>query len=258
MLPLAPESRSHAIESADCVGPAVPAGFGSAGTAGPTIGFSLGCDRVGQGGVEPPSPGYRPGALPLSDWPSRRVVSAMGSEGVEPPPRGLKGRRAAATPRPRVACSQDRAFSGEHGQPPPFPVGMAGLEPEISWSKAGGFPSLPHPGSDNSIGRPDSNRRLQGLPEQPVRESNPPRRLERAESWADRRTGRHSSGGRVGRVALESTSATLQAAAKPSQLPARRNQRRGPAVDGVTPGLGGRSDVRRPGVSNGADRRASP
>jgi hypothetical protein len=66
----------------------------------------------------------------------------------------------------------------------------------------------------------------------PVRESNPPRRLERAASCTDRRTGRVvcccSRGElcahrvrRVGREALESSSAVLQTAAKPSQLPAR-------------------------------------
>src|SRR4051812_37962952 len=55
---------------------------------------------VGSGGVEPPSPGYRPGALPLSYKPSCfRLL--MGPEGLEPPPSGLKVRRAAVTPRPR-------------------------------------------------------------------------------------------------------------------------------------------------------------
>jgi hypothetical protein len=54
--------------------------------------------------------------------------------------------------------------------------------------------------------------------EQPVWESNPPLRLERAVSWADRRTSRSRG---VGRGALESPSAGLQPAARPSQLPAR-------------------------------------
>src|SRR3954452_24447663 len=48
-----------------------------------------------------------------------------------------------------------------------------------------------------------------------MRESNPPLRLERAVSLADRRTSH-----RVGRGALESPSAGLQPAARLSQLPA--------------------------------------
>jgi hypothetical protein len=51
-----------------------------------------------------------------------------------------------------------------------------------------------------------------------VWESNPPLRLERAVSLADRRTS-HFPG--VGRGALESPSAGLQPAARPSQLPTR-------------------------------------
>jgi hypothetical protein len=60
-------------------------------------------------------------------------------------------------------------------------------------------PGLPRPGHSS---------------EQPVWESNPPLRLERAVSSADRRTSH-----RVGRGALESPSAGLQPAAGPSQLP---------------------------------------
>lgn len=55
--------------------------------------------RVGPGGVEPPPPGYQPSVLPLNHGP--RSCCPMGPEGFEPPPTGLKGRRAAATPRPR-------------------------------------------------------------------------------------------------------------------------------------------------------------
>ena len=62
-------------------------------------------------------------------------------------------------------------------------------------------------------------------------ESNPPPRLERAESLADRRT---SQLPRVGRGALESPSAGFQPAAGPSQLPA--HQTKWPGVF-VTPGL---------------------
>jgi hypothetical protein len=73
----------------------------------------------------------------------------------------------------------------------------------------------------------------------PVRESNPPRRLERAASCTDRRTGRVvcccSRGElcahrvrRVGREALESSSAVLQTAARPSQLPAQSSRARWP------------------------------
>src|SRR5438445_91878 len=68
--------------------------------------------------------------------------------------------------------------------------------------------------------------------EQPVWESNPPLRLERAGSLADRRTSH-----RVGRGALESPSAGLQPAAGPSQLPTRfAVPTKRPGVF-VTPGL---------------------
>jgi hypothetical protein len=102
----------------------------------------------------------------------------MGPEGFEPPPTGLKGRHAAATPRPRVT------------------YGLPGFSFD--------------PGHDLSPRYEFCSR------QQPVWESNPPLRLERAVSWADRRTGRLL---RVGRGALESPSAGLQPAAKPSQLP---------------------------------------
>ena len=52
-----------------------------------------------------------------------------------------------------------------------------------------------------------------------MRELNPPPRLERPVSSADRRTGHD-----VGREALESSSAVLQTAANPSQLPAQRKR----------------------------------
>jgi hypothetical protein len=65
-----------------------------------------------------------------------------------------------------------------------------------------------------------------------VWESNPPLRLERAVSLADRRTSH-----RVGRGALESPSAGLQPAAGPSQLPAHSAiPTKRPGVF-VTPGL---------------------
>ena len=70
--------------------------------------------------------------------------------------------------------------------------------------------------------------------QQPVWESNPPLRLERAVSLADRRTGQLL---RVGRGALESPSAGLQPAARPSQLPTRSAATtKRPGVF-VTPGL---------------------
>ncbi len=103
----------------------------------------------------------------------------MGPEGFEPPPTGLKGRHAAATPRPRARYR----LPGYSFDP--------GHQPQPSLSE---FCSC----------------------EQPVWESNPPLRLERAVSLADRRTGRLL---RVGRGALESPSAGLQPAARPSQLP---------------------------------------
>src|SRR5271157_3923969 len=97
--------------------------------------------------------------------------------------------------------------------------------------------------------RPDSNRRSQAPPslrisqalphpghscEQPVWESNPPLRLERAVSSANRRTSQLL---RVGRGALESPSAGLQPAARPSQLPTHSAvPKKRPGVF-VTPGL---------------------
>ena len=65
-------------------------------------------------------------------------------------------------------------------------------------------------------------------------ESNPPLRLERAISSADRRTSQLPG---VGRGALESPSAGLQPAARPSQLPARSAvPMKRPGVF-ITPGL---------------------
>jgi hypothetical protein len=120
----------------------------------------------------------------------------MGPEGFEPPPTGLKGRHAAATPRPRVT------------------YGLPGFSFD--------------PGHDLSPRYEFCSR------EQPVWESNPPLRLERAVSSADRRTGQLL---RVGRGALESPSAGLQPAARPSQLPTHSAvPTKRPGVF-VTPGL---------------------
>src|SRR5271166_2492366 len=131
----------------------------------------------------------------------------MGPEGFEPPPTGLKGRHAAATPRPRAGyCLPGYSFDPGHHLSPRYEfcqgVMEAGFEPAVSSSPSLRISqALPHPGHSC---------------EQPVWESNPPLRHERAVSLADRRTGQRSG---VGRGALESPSAGLQPAARPSQLP---------------------------------------
>ena len=174
-------------------------------------------EAVGSGGVEPPSPGYRPGALPLSYKPLRFPL-LMGPEGFEPPPSGLKVRRAAATPRPRRFGDRVAMFEPDHREPPfgrPGPVRAAGLEPALS--------SPP----DWRIARL-SHALIASAAREGVEPSSPPGKGgilgpidERAIPSA------------VGRVPLESTSAALQAAATPSQLPAREMKRPGCRV---TPG----------------------
>jgi hypothetical protein len=77
---------------------------------------------IGPEGVEPSSPGYRPGALPLSyrsrmaaSFPCAERCRIIGPEGFEPPPPGLKGRCAAVTPRPRILVGiEGRAFDSPH------------------------------------------------------------------------------------------------------------------------------------------------
>ena len=119
--------------------------------------------RVGPGGVEPPSSGYQPSALPLSYRPSW-----MGPEGLEPPLPGLKGRCAAVTPQP---------LHFRHTHPIPNPVQH---DRQDSNPRDSGFGDRP---------RPQSLRSCTCLCESPVRESNPPLRLERAVSSSARRTG---------------------------------------------------------------------
>ena len=149
----------------------------------------------------------------------------MGPEGFEPPPTGLKGRHAAATPRPRAGyCLPGYSFDPGHRISPRYEFGhgirAAGFEPAVSSSRSLRISqALPRPGHSR---------------EQPVWESNPPLRLERAVSCANRRTGRRSG---VGRGALESPSAGLQPAARPSQLPTHSAvPTKGPGVL-LTPGL---------------------
>ena len=108
-------------------------------------------------------------------------------------------------------------------------VRAAGFEPAVS--------SPPSLRIGQAFPRPERSR------EQPVWESNPPLRLERAVSSADRRTGQRRG---VGRVALESTSAALQAAATPSQLPAHPTKRPGCLM---TPGPGRTVEVASAGAS---------
>ncbi len=95
-------------------------------------------------------------------------------------------------------------------------------------------------GFEPAVSSPPSLWISQALPrpghscEQPVWESNPPLRLERAVSSANRRTSQLL---RVGRGALESPSAGLQPAASPSQLPTQSAvPKKRPDVL-VTPGL---------------------
>ena len=149
----------------------------------------------------------------------------MGPEGFEPPPTGLKGRHAAATPRPRAGyCLPGYSFDPGHHLSPRYEfcqgVMEAGFEPAVSSSPSLRISqALPHPGHSC---------------EQPVWESNPPLRHERAVSLADRRTGQRPG---VGRGALESPSAGLQPAARPSQLPTHSAvPTKRPGVF-VTPGL---------------------
>src|SRR5271157_3011874 len=131
----------------------------------------------------------------------------MGPEGFEPPPTGLKGRHAAATPRPRAGhYLPGYSFDPDHRISPRYElcqgIRAAGFEPAVSSSRSLRISQpLPRPGHSC---------------EQPVWESNPPLRLERAVSLADRRTGQRPG---VGRGALESPSAGIQPAARPSQLP---------------------------------------
>ena len=99
-------------------------------------------------------------------------------------------------------------------------IRAAGFEPAVSSSRSLRI--------SQALPRPDHSC------EQPVWESNPPLRLERAVSLADRRTGQLQG---VGRGALESPSAGLQAAAGPSQLPTRSAvPTKRPSVF-ITPGL---------------------
>src|SRR4051812_41374846 len=147
----------------------------------------------------------------------------MGPGGLEPPPTGLKGRHAAATPRPRSGhLMPGYLFGPDHRLGPRYEfcrkVRAAGFEPAVS--------SPPSLRSGQALPRPARSC------EQPVWESNPPLRLERAVSSADRRTSH-----RVGRGGLESPSAGLQPAAGPSQLPTRSAvpTKRPDVV--VTPGL---------------------
>lgn len=149
----------------------------------------------------------------------------MGPEGFEPPPTGLKGRHAAATPRPRAGyCLPGYSFDPGHHISPRYEfcqgIMAAGFEPAVS--------SPPSLWISQALPRPGHSC------EQPVWESNPPLRLERAVSSANRRTSQLL---RVGRGALESPSAGLQPAARPSQLPTHSAvPKKRPGVL-VTPGL---------------------
>src|SRR4051794_29464780 len=103
----------------------------------------------------------------------------MGPEGFEPPPTGLKGRRAAATPRPRAGhLVPGFSFRPGHHLGPRWVflprVRAAGFEPAVS--------SPPSLRIGQAFPRPD------GSLESPGWESNPPLRHETAISSADART----------------------------------------------------------------------
>ena len=114
----------------------------------------------------------------------------------------------------RIELSAAR-LSAEHGQPALDDLfvesGTSGSNRKPPAPKAGVLPSAPLPDV---------------FCQQPVWESNPSLRLERAVSCADRRTGRavllcaHTFHA-VDWEALESSSPALQAGARPSQLPVR-------------------------------------
>src|SRR4051812_12049492 len=86
----------------------------------------------------------------------------MGSEGVEPPPPGLKGRRATVTPRPRLRSTAGRAFDLVHRASPQW-SGRPGSNRRSPAPKAGGLP-LSYIPIDPFVGwvsaAPPTNRRL--------------------------------------------------------------------------------------------------
>ena len=105
--------------------------------------------------------------------------------------------------------------------------------------------SVPEPTISSSPNWRDNQTSLRSDGQQPVWESNPSLRVERAVPCADRRTGHVMSlwartFHAVDREALESSSPALQAGARPSQLPVRvscwMNPRQKPDV-AVTPGF---------------------
>ena len=100
------------------------------------------------------------------------VPVPMGPEGFEPPPGGLKVRRAAVTPRPRRFGDRVAMFEPDHRSPP---------SPRTGSSQGGrirtGALQSPRLADCQAFPRPERTGS-----KQPVRESNPPPRLERAES----------------------------------------------------------------------------
>jgi hypothetical protein len=103
-------------------------------------------NRVGPGGLEPPSRGYQPRILPVE--PQADLPNRMGPEGLEPPPPGLKGRRASVTPRPRRRRPAGRAFDLDHRAIPPR-SGRPDSNRRSPAPKAGGFPLSYVPSQDS-------------------------------------------------------------------------------------------------------------
>ena len=170
---------------------------------------------VGPGGVEPPSSGYQPSALPLSYRPcsidaALRLSLRDGAGGTRTPtPRLKRPMCCRYTTTPRHSHSHSVPLWASQARP-------AGFEParQRFWK-----PPAP-PVAPVVCARGG---------ESPVRESNPPPRLEKQypRPLDDGRAFPVTPAQGVGRVALESTSPPFQSGAIPSQLPARKWPRPG-------------------------------
>jgi hypothetical protein len=158
----------------------------------------------------------------------------MGPEGFEPPPTGLKGRHAAATPRPRTRHLL-----------PGFRLSLTMVSVLVT-------------ASVEESGRPDSNRRSQApgacglarLSHALIVPASSPcgsrTHLSALKGRDPRPIDERANFAGVGRGALESPSAGLQPAARPSQLPAHPTKRPGCLV---TPGPGRTVEVASAGAS---------
>jgi hypothetical protein len=230
--------------------------------------------KVGLGGVEPPSGPYKEPALTVE----LQAQRPMGPEGFEPTPCELKARCAAVTPRPRTRVwlrfnrrsrcmlnsfrrsgwSRTIAFAVSErcaSVTPPSAVGMVGLEPTVPWSHATWGAAPLHPVSQSE--RLDLNQRSPGpqpgaipgfatLCRHRVARVGFEPNLASLKDWQPHQKSNGPcartlsvSGNTVcfeaGWKALESFSPGLQPGAKPSQLPAHAMKK--PSVICVTPGF---------------------